>query len=97
MKPAAVTKKPTINTEAALKFASQNSPQAVKSSTARGKAGAGTTKATEASKRAFFAPEGDKRLTINLRQDLHKRLKILAVERETTIGDIIEDLVERHL
>jgi len=97
MKPAAVTKKPAIDTDAALKFASQNSPQATKTSSARGRAGTGTKKAAEAGKRVFFAPEGDKRLTINLRQDLHKRLKMLAVERDTTIGEIIEELIERHL
>lgn len=97
MKPAAVTKKPAIDTAAALKFAAQDAPQAVKTATPRGRAGAGSRKATEAGKRVFFAPEGDKRLTINLRQDLHKRLKMLAVERDTTIGEIIEELVERHL
>ena len=95
MKPAAVTKKPAIDTDAALRFAAQEAPQAIKKQSARGRAR--PAEAAEAGKRVFFAPEGDKRLTINLRQDLHKRLKMLAVERDTTIGEIIEELVERHL
>lgn len=97
MKPAAVTKKPAIDTDAALRFAAQEAPQAIKKQSARGRARPSGKEAAGAGKRVFFAPEGDKRLTINLRQDLHKRLKMLAVERDTTIGEIIEELVERHL
>lgn len=47
--------------------------------------------------RIFFAPAGDKRLTINLREDLHKRLKIAAIEQGKTAGEIIEDLLERNI
>lgn len=42
-------------------------------------------KATGVGNQVFFAPKGDKRLTMNLRQDLHKRHKMLAVERDTAI------------
>jgi hypothetical protein len=42
-------------------------------------------------------PEGDVRLTANIREDLHLKLKIIAATRRTTIGELIEDLVEHHL
>ena len=42
-------------------------------------------------------PEGDVRLTANIRQDLHLKLKIVAATRRTTIGELIEELVERYL
>ena len=42
-------------------------------------------------------PEGDVRLTANIREDLHLKLKIVAATRRTTIGELIEDLVQRHL
>jgi hypothetical protein len=44
-----------------------------------------------------LVPEGDVRLTANIRQDLHLRLKIAAAHRRTTIGEIIEELVEKHV
>lgn len=42
-------------------------------------------------------PEGDVRLTANIRQDLHLKLKIAAATRRTTIGELIEELVEKYL
>ena len=48
-------------------------------------------------KQIFFAPEGDRKLTINIREDLQKRVKIAAIEKEMTAGEIIEQLVEKHL
>lgn len=42
-------------------------------------------------------PEGDVRLTANVRKDLHKKLKHAAVDQETTIGDILETLIDKHL
>ena len=48
-------------------------------------------------KRAFFAPEGYRRLTINLREDLHKRLRLAAVEQDCTATDIIERLLVKEL
>ena len=50
----------------------------------------------EGSKRVSFAPEGDKRLTINIRDDLHKELKIAAIELASTAGDINEQLIEKY-
>ncbi len=42
-------------------------------------------------------PEGDVRLGVNLDKKLHKKLKLAAVMRETTIGDLLEALIRKHL
>lgn len=44
-----------------------------------------------------LVPEGDVRLTANIRDDLHLKLKISAARRRTTIGELIEELVEKYL
>ena len=54
-------------------------------------------KQAAAEKRAFFAPEGYRRLTINLREDLHKKLRLAAVEQDCTATDIIERLLTDEL
>ena len=60
-------------------------------------AATGTKQAAAAEKRAFFAPEGYRRLTINLREDLHKKLRLLAIEEDCTATDIIERLLVKEL
>jgi ParG protein len=42
-------------------------------------------------------PEGDVRLAVNMDKKLHKKLKLASVMRETTIGDLLEELVKKHL
>ncbi len=42
-------------------------------------------------------PDGDVRLTANIREDLHLKLKIAAAQKRTTIGELIEMLVAKHL
>jgi len=54
-------------------------------------------KQAAADKRAFFAPEGYRRLTINLREDLHKKLRLAAIEQDCTATDIIERLLVKEL
>ena len=44
-----------------------------------------------------LVPEGDVRLTANIRQDLHLKLKIASAYRRTTIGEIIEELIEKYV
>lgn len=44
-----------------------------------------------------LVPDGDVRLTANIREDLHTKLKVAAAERRTTVGELLEDLIERHL
>ena len=50
-----------------------------------------------ADKRAFFAPEGYRRLTINLREDLHKKLRLAAIEQDCNATDIIVRLLVKEL
>lgn len=47
--------------------------------------------------RVFFAPEGHKRLTINVTHEMHKKLRLMAVEQDTTITDILTKLVAKEL
>ena len=42
-------------------------------------------------------PEGDARLAVNIDKRLHKKLKLEAVKRETTIGELLEGLIKKHL
>jgi hypothetical protein len=44
-----------------------------------------------------LVPVGDVRLTANIRQDLHLKLKIASAHRRTTIGEIIEELIVNYL
>lgn len=39
-------------------------------------------------------PDGDVRLTANIREDLHQKLRIRAVQERTTVGDLIEAWIE---
>ena len=55
------------------------------------------TRKTTAPKVSGAVPDGDVRLTANIRQDLHLRLKIEAAQRRTTIGELIEEFIEQYL
>jgi hypothetical protein len=68
------------------------------SRSAHGKAAAKPVPATKTAKAAPGpVPEGDVRLTANIREELHLKLKIVAATRRTTIGELIEELVEQYL
>lgn len=41
-----------------------------------------------------LVPTGDMRLTANIREDLHLKLKIRAAQERTTVGELIEQWVE---
>ena len=43
----------------------------------------------------FRAPEGYRRLTINLREDIHKKIRMKAIEQDCTVTDIITKLLEK--
>lgn len=47
--------------------------------------------------RIFYAPEGHKRLTVNLRDDIHKKIKIEALMQGCTVTDIITRLLEKEI
>ena len=90
--------KPQLDIAQALTFATGT----IKSEKIGKDIGNSKTMARTASKsasntRIFFAPEGDKRLTINLNAELHKKLKIAAIEQDITAGEIIEKLLEKYL
>ena len=53
--------------------------------------------APAAKKVSGLVPDGDVRLTANIRQDLHLKLKIASAHRRTTIGEILEELIEQCL
>lgn len=56
----------------------------------------GGTKVTE-TKRVFHAPEGYRRLTINLTHELHKKLKQAALDQDCTATDIVEKMLLEKL
>lgn len=90
--------KPQLDIAQALTFASgQPKTEKVGKDKGKGKIMARTASKSASNTRIFFAPEGDKRLTINLDAELHKKLKIAAIEQGITAGEIIEQLIEKHL
>lgn len=48
-------------------------------------------------KRSFSAPEGDKRLTINITKELHLKLKVAACMAQTTVGELVEKFAKDQL
>jgi len=82
--------KPTFDASEALLFGAGDAKKENQGE-AKGKA-ANASKAVSG-----LVPDGDVRLTSNIRQDLHLKLKIEAAKRRTTIGEIIEELIESHL
>jgi len=60
---------------------------------------AATTKFAKGNKpsKSGLVPDGDTRLVCNVRSDLHIKLKHVAVDERTTIGQIVERLIDKHL
>lgn len=56
-----------------------------------------TTKASTKVTKIFHAPEGYRRLTINLREDIHKKIRMKAIEQDCTVTDIIAKLLEQEV
>ena len=83
-------KKP-INNDAVLAFA--EGAQGASTATA---GGTGLSKSDNAPKgrKSGLLPPGDVRLTANIREDLHLKLKIKAAQERTTIGELIEQWIE---
>jgi len=83
-------KKP-ISNDAVLAFA--EGALASKTPTTKGE---GLSKSENAPKgqKSGLLPPGDVRLTANIREDLHLKLKIKAAQERTTIGELIERWVE---
>ena len=75
-------KKPTLSDAAVLAFVEGDKPaaQPTANQAAGGKSG--------------LVPVGDVRLTANIREDLHMKLKIRAAKERTTVGELIERWIE---
>ena len=84
-------KKPTLTTAAVQAFA--EGVTGAPTGAARGK-GAARAEAAPVGQKAGLVPEGDVRLTANIRGDLHLKLKIRAAQERTTVGELIEQWVE---
>jgi hypothetical protein len=84
-------KKPTLDNSAVIAFA--EGPRKRESAATRGKV-AGKSDNAPTGQKSGLVPTGDVRLTVNIRDDLHQRLKIRAVQERTTVGELIEQWVE---
>lgn len=79
-------KKPALNADAVRAFAEgDQSAKQAKAKVAEKAAG----------QKSGLVPDGDVRLTANIREDLHLKLKIEAAKRRTTVGELIEQMIER--
>lgn len=87
----ATLKKPTLSTSAVLAFAEGAGTAATTPARGRGAARAETAPAGQ---KSGLVPEGDVRLTANIRGDLHLKLKIRAAQERTTAGELIEQWIE---
>jgi hypothetical protein len=56
-----------------------------------------TAKASSKVTKIFHAPQGYRMLTINLREDIHKKIKMKAIEQDCTVTDIIAKLLEQEV
>ena len=87
--------------EAALAFAAKGAQSGFEADLPAGK-GVDTTAAKKtavkgAESKSGKVPESDKRLTANISKRHHIKLKVAAAERDTTVGELIEELIDRHL
>lgn len=80
-------KKPRPKAEQALQFAQEaEAPVITKVAKSVGKNTLGRS-----------APDGYRRLTINLKKEVHKLLRLKALEQNTTATEIIERLLEKNI
>ena len=56
-----------------------------------------TAKSTYKVTKVFHAPEGYRRLTVNLREDIHKKIRMKAIEQDCTVTDNIAKLLEQEV
>lgn len=100
-KPSISIQKPTLPAAAALDFATgatnpvsettSGAHQGVDNSTTGKRARTGKTQVSG------LVPEGDVRLTANISEEHHIKLKIAAARQRTTIGELIEQLIDKAL
>ncbi len=100
MKKKTTLKKPTLSTEDVLAFAERPSeaPQGDKTVKVGIRLGRGKKNPPDSPKSVSgHIPEGDIRLSSNIKRGIHYRLKLAAVKERITIGQMIERLVEENL
>jgi len=96
-RPAAQTKAQETPSPKKQVKASGETPVKTRALAVKTKPGPSTVKGVAKGSLSGQVPEGDVRLTANIRDDLHLKLKIAAARRRTTIGELIEELVEQYL
>lgn len=92
--------KPTMGA-AALGFATGSQQETV-GKTSSGGEGQSNTRAAKRPKTpskqvSGLVPEGDVRLTANISEEHHIKLKVAAATQRTTIGELIERLIDKTL
>ena len=100
MKQKTTLKKPTLSNQDVIAFAERPSDALQGDKTAKvSKSKGGAKKITPDSPENLSGkvPAGDVRLSANIDQDIHLKLKIAAARERTTIGELIERLVQENL
>ena len=46
---------------------------------------------------SHFAPDGDKRLTLNIKRELHLKLRMASVMAGITMGELVEKFIKDQL
>lgn len=93
-----ILKKPTLAEVA--RFAERPPEAAQGDKTPKAGMGVGKAEKTAPEKPSQVSgnvPAGDVRLSANINQDLHLRLKIAAARQRTTIGELLEQLIDENL
>ena len=85
-------KKPTLSTDAVRAFAEGAGGAQTEAASTKV---APRSENAPTGQKSGLVPEGDVRLTANIRSDLHKKLKHRATDEETTVGELIEQWIER--
>ena len=86
----ATLKKPTLSADDVRAFAEGATSE--KNALASG-VGAARSENAPTGQKSGLVPEGDVRLTANIRGDLHLKLKIRAAQERTTVGELIEQWI----
>ena len=100
MKQKTTLKKPTLSTKDVLAFAERPSeaPQGDKTVKVGIRLGRGKKNPPDSPENlSGKVPAGDVRLSANIDQNIHLTLKIAAARERTTIGELIERLVQENL
>ena len=93
--------KPTFAAAAALDFATSGQEQAAGETSAAsqgaGKGSPAKRLKTPSKQVSGLVPEGDARLTANISEEHHIKLKVAAAQQRTTIGELLEQLIDKGM